>query len=134
MRQMQAYVSPVVHALLAGLRRIGGCILAHGRQAHMVARVLIIGGYGHFGSYIARSLAGDGEIRLLVGGRSVAKAQAFIASLSPIHPAEADAIDINGDLPETLSRIAADVVIHTSGPLQSQDHRVACACVAQGRH
>jgi saccharopine dehydrogenase-like NADP-dependent oxidoreductase len=119
---------------LAGLRRIGGWILAHGSQAHRVARVLIIGGYGHFGSYIARSIAGDGDIRLLVGGRSVAKAQAFIASLSPIHPAEAHAIDINGDLPEALSRIAPDVVIHTSGPFQSQDHRVACACVAQGRH
>jgi hypothetical protein len=100
----------------------------------MVARVLIIGGYGHFGSYIARSLAGDAEIRLLVGGRCVARAQAFIASIRPIHSAEAHPIDINGDLPEALSRIAPDVVIHTSGPFQSQDHRVAWACVAQGRH
>jgi hypothetical protein len=100
----------------------------------MVARVLIIGGYGHFGGYIARSLAGDAEIRLLVGGRSVAKAQALIASIRPIHPAEAHAIDINGDLPEALSRVAPDVVIHTSGPFQSQDYRVACACVVQGCH
>jgi saccharopine dehydrogenase-like NADP-dependent oxidoreductase len=98
----------------------------------MVARVLIIGGYGHFGSYIARSLAGDAEIRLLVGGRSVAKAQAFIACIRPSHPAEAHAIDINGDLPEAPSRIAPDVVIHTSGPFQRQDHRVAC--VVQGCH
>jgi hypothetical protein len=100
----------------------------------MVARVLIIGGYGHFGSYIARSLAGDAEIRLLVGGRSLAKALAFVASIRPFHPAEAHAIDINGELPEALSRIAPDVVIHASGPFQSQDHRVACACVAQGHH
>jgi hypothetical protein len=92
------------------------------------------GGYGHFGSFIARSLARDAEIRVLVGGRSVARAQAFIASIRPIHPAEAHAIDINGELPEALSQIAPDVVIHTSGPFQSQDHRVACACLAQGRH
>jgi Saccharopine dehydrogenase NADP binding domain len=100
----------------------------------MVARVLIIGGYGNFGSYIARGLASDGEIRLLVGGRSVARAQAFINSIEPVHPAEAHAIDINDDLPKVLARIAPDVVIHTSGPFQTQDHRVARACIAQGCH
>jgi hypothetical protein len=100
----------------------------------MVARVLIIGGYGNFGSYIARSLAGDAEIRLLVGGRSVARAQAFITSIRPVHPAEAHAIDINGDSPEALARIGPDVVIHTSGPFQTQDHRVPRACIAQGCH
>lgn len=100
----------------------------------MVARVLIIGGYGNFGSYIARRLAGDAEIRLLVGGRSVAKAQAFIDSIRSVHPAEAHAIDISGDLPEALARIAPDVVIHTSGPFQTQDHRVARACIATGSH
>ena len=98
----------------------------------MVARVLIIGGYGNFGGYIARSLAGDAEIRLLVGGRSVAKGQAFIASIQPVHPAETHAIDIDGDLPRSLARIAPDIVVHTSGPFQTQDHRVARACIAQG--
>src|SRR5262245_59474960 len=100
----------------------------------MVARVLIIGGYGNFGGYIARSLAGDAEIRLLVGGRSVARAKAFINSIQPVHPAEAHAIDINGDLPRSLARIAPDVVIHTSGPFQTQDHRVARTCIGQGCH
>jgi saccharopine dehydrogenase-like NADP-dependent oxidoreductase len=100
----------------------------------MVARILIFGGYGNFGSCVARSLAGDAEIRLLVGGRSVAKAQAFITSIRPVHSAEAHAIDINGDLPEALARIAPDVVIHTSGPFQTQDHRVAWACIAQRCH
>src|SRR5215831_9105939 len=131
---MQAAVSLVVHARLAGFRGIGGGILAHGGQAHMVARVLIIGGYGNFGSYIARRLAGDGEIRLLIGGRSVAKARTFIASIRPVHPAEAHAIDINGGLPEALARIAPDIVIHTSGPFQTQDHRVARACIAHRCH
>jgi saccharopine dehydrogenase-like NADP-dependent oxidoreductase len=58
----------------------------------MVARVLIIGAYGHFGGYIARSLAGDAEIRLLVGGRSIAKAQAFIASIRA-HPSRRSPCD-----------------------------------------
>jgi NAD(P)-dependent dehydrogenase (short-subunit alcohol dehydrogenase family) len=100
----------------------------------MVARVLIIGGYGNFGSYIARSLAGDESIRLLIGGRSPDKAQAFAASLDTAHTAEGHAIDITGDLGEALARIAPDLVIHTTGPFQIQDHRVARACIAQGCH
>src|ERR1700692_4860883 len=100
----------------------------------MVARVLIIGGYGNFGSYIARSLAQDGHIRLLIGGRSRERTQAFAASLNAAHPAEGHAIDIDGDLGEALGRIAPDIVIHTTGPFQTQDHRVAQACIAHGSH
>lgn len=100
----------------------------------MVARVLIIGGYGNFGSYIARSLAGDESIRLLIGGRSADKAKAFSASLDAVNAAESHAIDIDGDLAETLAPIAPDIVIHTTGPFQTQDHRVARACIAQGCH
>ena len=48
----------------------------------MVKRVLIIGGYGNFGSYIASALADDANIQLLIGGRSAAKAQAFVAELT----------------------------------------------------
>jgi len=100
----------------------------------MVTRVLIIGGYGNFGSYIARILAADADIRLLIGGRSAAKAQAFAGSLHATHPAESHALDIDGDLAEALMRIAPDIVIHTTGPFQTQDHRVAHACIAQGCH
>lgn len=100
----------------------------------MVAWVLIIGGYGNFGSYIARTLASDENIRLLIGGRSPEKAKAFAAALDAIHAAEGHAIDINGDLTEALGRIAPDIVIHTTGPFQTQDHRVARACIAQGCH
>lgn len=100
----------------------------------MVARVLIIGGYGNFGSYIARSLAGDANVRLLIAGRSAEKADAFAASLDAVHAAEDHTLDIDGDLDEALARIAPDIVIHTTGPFQRQDHRVARACIAQGCH
>ena len=100
----------------------------------MVARVLIIGGYGNFGSYIARSLASDESIRLLIGGRSANKANAFSASLDVANVAEGHGIDIDGDLTAALARIAPDIVIHTTGPFQTQDHRVARACIAQGCH
>ena len=100
----------------------------------MVKRVLIIGGYGNFGSYIARSLADDDTIQLLIGGRSEAKASTFIAGLRSAHPAESHAIDISGDVRAAMDRIAPDIVIHTTGPFQTQDHTVAKACIEQGCH
>jgi saccharopine dehydrogenase-like NADP-dependent oxidoreductase len=100
----------------------------------MVTRVLIIGGYGNFGGYIARGLAAEVNIRLLIGGRSAAKAREFAASLGAANPAEDHVLDIDGDLAAALARIAPDIVIHTTGPFQTQDHRVAHACVALGCH
>ncbi len=100
----------------------------------MVARVLIIGGYGNFGSYIARSLEGDADIQLLIGGRSVEKARAFATSLDAFHSTEGHALDIDGDLAAAFARIAPDIVVHTTGPFQTQDHRVARACITHGCH
>jgi saccharopine dehydrogenase-like NADP-dependent oxidoreductase len=100
----------------------------------MVARVLVIGGYGNFGSYIARALAPDPQIRLLVGGRAKAKAEAFAAQLGGANPAEGHAIDIDGDLAAALDRTSPAIVVHTTGPFQRQDHRVARACIAHGCH
>lgn len=100
----------------------------------MVTRVLVIGGYGNFGSYIARSLADDPAIKLLIGGRSAARASQFIATLKAANPAEPHVIDIDGDIAGALARIDPRVVIHTTGPFQTQDHRVARACVAHGCH
>jgi NAD(P)-dependent dehydrogenase (short-subunit alcohol dehydrogenase family) len=100
----------------------------------VIARVLIIGGYGNFGSYIARALAPDPQVRLLIGGRAKAKAEAFAAQLGSANPAEGHAIDIDGDLAVALDRTSPDIVIHTTGPFQRQDHRVARACIAHGCH
>jgi NAD(P)-dependent dehydrogenase (short-subunit alcohol dehydrogenase family) len=100
----------------------------------MVKRVLIIGGYGNFGSYIARSLAGEANIQLVVGGRSLAKARQFAARLRARHEAEAIALDIHGDLAARLVEARPDIVIHTTGPFQNQSYVVAEACIEQGCH
>jgi hypothetical protein len=43
-------------------------------------------------------------------------------------------IDIDQNLCQALSRIGPDIVIHTTGPFQHQDHRVAQACIHHGSH
>jgi hypothetical protein len=99
-----------------------------------VKRVLIIGGYGNFGSCIARALAGDPNVSLLTGGRSKSKADAFAAGLQAINPATGCALDIGNDIATRLRELEPDIVIHTTGPFQLQDHRVARAAIAAGAH
>lgn len=97
-------------------------------------RVLIIGGYGNFGSFIARELATDPNITLLIGGRSQAKADRFATSLKAFNPALGCTFDIDRSIEARLSEIEPDIVIHTTGPFQSQNHRVARAAIAAGAH
>jgi saccharopine dehydrogenase-like NADP-dependent oxidoreductase len=99
-----------------------------------VKRVLVIGGYGNFGSYIARALADDPNVSLLIGGRSQRKADAFAASLKGINPAQGCALDIDLEIGARLRETGPDIVIHTTGPFQLQDHRVARAAIAAGAH
>jgi len=99
-----------------------------------VKRVLVIGGYGNFGSYIAKALADDANITLLIGGRSQAKADAFAADLKAINPAEGCALDIDRNIEARLRELRPNIVVHTTGPFQLQDHRVAKAAISVGAH
>ncbi|MDA0785673.1 MAG: saccharopine dehydrogenase NADP-binding domain-containing protein [Proteobacteria bacterium] len=101
----------------------------------MVSRVLIIGGYGNFGAYIARRLAEDKSIQVIIGGRSADKARSFANSLtSAKHKATWRQFDYRTGLPETLAEITPEIVIHTSGPFQNQTYDVARQCIAAGCH
>lgn len=96
-------------------------------------RALILGGYGNFGGYVARALADDPEIELVIAGRNVAKAQAFAQALGARNPARGEMIDI-GDPAAAITRISPALVVHTVGPFQNQDYRVARAAIAAGAH
>lgn len=96
----------------------------------MKKRVLIIGGYGNFGSYIAKTLAQEANIQLIIAGRSLEKAKQFAEALN----AESIALDIHDGFEEVLATIKPDIVIHTSGPFQAQGYEVAQACIAIGAH
>lgn len=99
-----------------------------------MTRVLILGGYGNFGSYIAQSLAREPSIQLLIGGRSYEHAATFAVSLDAANPVKAYSIDIALDLQRDLRDAAPDMVIHTVGPFQGQDYGVAEACICSGYH
>lgn len=97
-------------------------------------RVLIIGGYGNFGSYVARSLAEDPNISLLIGGRSKEKADSFAATLGAVNPASGCSIDISSDIDLRIRELRPDIVVHTTGPFQSQGYEVARAAIAADAH
>lgn len=97
----------------------------------MSGRVLIIGGYGNFGSFIARRLSRDPGLEIVIAGRSLEKAEELASTLNN---ATAVRLDVAVDLVPTLRRIAPDVVIHTSGPFQTQNYGVAKACIEVGCH
>lgn len=94
-------------------------------------RVLVLGGYGHFGGRICRALAADRSIHLTVAGRDAALAEQFAGPLG----ASAKALDHRlGDFPRRLAELRPDLLIHSAGPFQGQDYGVAAACIAAGVH
>lgn len=97
-------------------------------------RVLVLGGYGNFGSCIARSLAPDPDIQLVIGGRSERRATALATSLDAAHPVETRSVDVRSDVDGFLQDAAPDMVIHTVGPFQGQSYSVAHACIRNGCH
>ena len=100
----------------------------------MKSRVLIIGGYGNFGRFIAQRLVRYSEIQVIVAGRRIVKAQQLARQLQAANPIETASLDIFQDLSQSLKELHPQIVIHTSGPYQSQGYDVARACIAQGCH
>jgi saccharopine dehydrogenase-like NADP-dependent oxidoreductase len=96
----------------------------------MTKRVLIIGGYGNFGSFITKTLAQENNIQVIIAGRSLGKAQALAGEVD----GEAVQLDISAGFPDALASIKPDIVIHTSGPFQAQGYDVAMACIVLGCH
>ncbi len=100
-----------------------------------MTRVLVIGGYGHFGSRIVRRLLPETDLQLIIAGRSIERAQAFVEGLGAAGRAiEVREIDVRDGLAGHLARTRADIVVHTSGPFQGQTYGVAESCIQAGCH
>ncbi|MGI8932124.1 MAG: saccharopine dehydrogenase NADP-binding domain-containing protein [Sphingomicrobium sp.] len=95
---------------------------------------MILGGTGNFGSFVARMLAHDPAITLLLASRSETRARAAAIALAAANPPEPLSVDIRADPASMITSARPDVVIHTVGPFQDQDYRVARAAILAGAH
>lgn len=98
----------------------------------MALRVLVIGATGVFGSRIARRLAHDARFELTLAGRQRAPLEAMRAVLDDpsVRIAPVDTADTG--FADALAALSPQLVIHTAGPFQGQDYRVAEACIEAG--
>lgn len=92
-------------------------------------RVLILGGYGIFGSRIAQLLSSEPEVQLIIAGRDKFKAELCASKLSGF----AEGLRLERDsvnLAAQLKALHLDLLIHCAGPFQNEtDYRVARACI-----
>jgi saccharopine dehydrogenase-like NADP-dependent oxidoreductase len=101
--------------------------------------VLVLGGYGHFGTRICRALARHGIARIWIAGRSRARASALATEINAVHepqPARCVVLDLDDhqELKTALERITPDVIVHTAGPFQARNYSVAEICIEIGCH
>ncbi len=98
----------------------------------------MIGATGHFGGRICRRIAGETGTELVVTSRSAQSAASLAAGLRQLRPdatirsAELDQFAPGFDA--ALLSLRPDIVVHTAGPYQGQDYRVAKACMECGSH
>ncbi len=101
------------------------------RRSRLSRRVLILGGYGNFGSRIAQTLAAS-QIGVIIAGRNLSKAEALAASLGST--AHAAYVNANEPIDQLLKQLKPFVVIHCCGPFQNADYHIANACITSGIH
>lgn len=100
----------------------------------MLETVLVLGGYGVFGSRISMALARDTRVDLIVAGRDRDAAAAFCA----VHGGRPEGVDREDPaLAGRVARLSPFLVIDAAGPFQSygaRPYRVAEAALAAGAH
>jgi saccharopine dehydrogenase-like NADP-dependent oxidoreductase len=100
--------------------------------------VVVVGATGHFGGRICRRIVGEKNTELVVTSRSHASAQSLADELRQLQPdakINAASLDqLSPDFEADLRSLHPDIVVHTAGPYQGQDYRVAKTCIACGSH
>lgn len=95
--------------------------------------VVVLGGYGNFGSRVAAALASDNAYRVFVAGRDLSKATVVANEIGG--SAEPLAVDCHAaDFATQLQRVGTHVVVHTAGPFQAQNYSVPRACINARAH
>ena len=103
-----------------------------------MSKILVLGGTGQFGERICRRLAGSPDTEIIITSRSQSKADALAREIrAESQLAQISAAALNRDaanFEDELQHLAPQVLIHTAGPFQGQDYRVARACIAARCH
>lgn len=102
-------------------------------------RVMILGGYGAFGSRISQRLAFDATLEVIIAGRSQAKADALRSQILTTRPyarvvTYSIALHDEKQLTIALQQLRPALVINTLGPFQGQNYMLAAAVIRQGIH
>ena len=98
-------------------------------------RILIIGGYGVFGSRLVELLADRADLTLIIAGRSLERAEALIACTRAEATLVPAVIDRNGDLAGQFALHTPNLIVDASGPFQnygSDPYKVVEAAIELG--
>ncbi|MFJ2709903.1 saccharopine dehydrogenase family protein [Pseudomonas sp. NPDC087346] len=101
----------------------------------MTFRVMVVGGYGNFGSIVCKHLVMMPGIVLLLSGRDPEKLQHKVDELNSTSGATCEGWcgdAMGADFKTALSAMNINLVIHTGGPFQGQSYAVAENCIAAG--
>src|SRR5258705_2846057 len=100
----------------------------------MTMRILILGGYGTFGGRLARLLADEARLTLIIAGRSQKRPQAFCAGLPAQSALVPAAFDREGEADAQLAALAPHLVVDASGPFQTYGdrYRIVRAAIERG--
>ncbi len=103
-------------------------------MAELRPRVLIPGGYGVFGSLLARELLATTSVHLVIAGRDIRAAVRFCQHLHADERCEALALDLQDQ--DAVRRAAAGcfAVVCTAGPFQDLDPKLPKAVAEAGAH
>lgn len=96
-----------------------------------MSSALVIGGYGTFGSHVARELARL-QLPLVITGRDASRAEAFARSLGPT--CQARAIDVTRLESCKAALVGQPVVVNCAGPFGELGTSLLDACLAEGCH
>ncbi|WP_339495950.1 saccharopine dehydrogenase family protein [Pseudomonas sp. RA_105y_Pfl2_P56] len=101
----------------------------------MPFRVMVVGGYGNFGSIVCKHLALMPGVELVLSGRDQHKLQRKVDELNSqsLNVCEGWCGDAMGSaFSPALRSMNIQLVVHTAGPFQGQSYAVAESCIAAG--
>lgn len=101
-------------------------------------RILIVGGYGTFGSRCAERLTRAGDLDIVVAGRDAARAneaaQALRRTAAPGTRISSARIDAERTSAADLQQLGIGIVVNASGPFQAQSYTLAAAAISARAH